>query len=312
MQSKEDSRSQPSSVRSRKLTADERLAVYHFLLAKSRNGKLLHGSISRAANKFGCNRAAIRRIWSQAEQSLAAGALVADTKLSIYEAVKHVELQKRQTLRTLAFHSKVPKTTLVRHIQNEARLKKRTSNLKPHLTEDNKLSRMNFALSFVGQNHSVDSMYDTVHVDEKWFYLTKVNGKYYVYDDEDLPTRHVRSKRLMTKVMFLAAVARPRYDYKRREMFDGKLGIWPFVHRVPALRSSVNRPRGTIVTHPKQVNAASYLEMLQQNVVPAIKAKMPAAARRRTVFIQRDKAGPHSSSVVKAIAAMEQARISTY
>ncbi|KAF0737692.1 hypothetical protein Ae201684_006357 [Aphanomyces euteiches] len=106
--------------------------------------------------------------------------------------------------------------------------------------------------------------------------------------------------------MFLAAVARPRYDYKRREMFDGKLGIWPFVHRVPALRSSVNRPRGTIVTHPKQVNAASYLEMLQQNFVSAIKAKMPAAARRRTVFIQHDNAGPHSSSVVKAIAAMEQ------
>ncbi|KAF0735363.1 hypothetical protein Ae201684P_022447 [Aphanomyces euteiches] len=321
MQSKEDSRSQPSSVRSRKLTADERLAFYHFLLAKSRNGKLLHGSISRAANKFGCNRAAIRRIWSQAEQSLADGALVADTSShmkgncgrkkkwtheAIEQAVKHVELQKRQTLRTLAFHSKVPKTTLVRHIQNEARLKKRTSNLKPHLTEDNKLSRMNFALSFVGQNHSFDSMYDTVHVDEKWFYLTKVNGKYYVYDDEDLPTRHIRSKRHMTKVMFLAAVARPRYDYKRREMFDGKLGIWPFVHRVPALRSSVNRPRGTIVTHPKQVNAASNLEMLQQNVVPAIKAKMPAAGRRRTVFIQQDNAGPHSSSVVKAIAAMEQ------
>ncbi|KAG3154065.1 hypothetical protein PC128_g22450 [Phytophthora cactorum] len=34
--------------------------------------------------------------------------------------------------------------------------------------------------------------------------------------------------------MFLAAVARPRYDLRRRTYFDGKLGIWPIVERVQA------------------------------------------------------------------------------
>ncbi|KAG3018561.1 hypothetical protein PC123_g20441 [Phytophthora cactorum] len=41
--------------------------------------------------------------------------------------------------------------------------------------------------------------------------------------------------------MFLAAVARPRYDLRRRTYIDGKLIICPIVGRVQAQRSSANR-----------------------------------------------------------------------
>ncbi|ETV92737.1 hypothetical protein H310_13158 [Aphanomyces invadans] len=58
--------------------------------------------------------------------------------------------------------------------------------------------------------------------------------------------------------MFLAAVARPRYDHHLKRMFDGKLGIWPFVKRIPATRNSKNRPKGTLVTTPLNVDAKVY------------------------------------------------------
>ncbi|ETV71522.1 hypothetical protein H257_13185 [Aphanomyces astaci] len=86
-------------------------------------------------------------------------------------------------------------------------------------------------------------MHNVVHVDEKWFYLTTVKGKFYVYDDEVLPHRQAKSKRFITKVMFLCAVAWPSYDVQRNRMFDGLIGMWPFVVKEPAQRSRKNLPR---------------------------------------------------------------------
>ena len=64
-----------------------------------------------------------------------------------------------------------------------------------------------------------------VHIDEKWFYLTEEKGRYYLEKDEIEPHRQIKSKIFITKVMFLAAVARPRYDTHNNEWFDGKIGI---------------------------------------------------------------------------------------
>ena len=44
----------------------------------------------------------------------------------------------------------------------------------------------------------------------------------------------VKVKDLFLKIMFLAAVARPRYDLEKGEMFDGKIGIRPFEEVVKA------------------------------------------------------------------------------
>jgi hypothetical protein len=85
----------------------------------------------------------------------------------------------------------------------------------------------------------VHHMYDTVHLDEKWFKLYKANTKYYLAKDEDLPYRSCPNKRYIGKVMFLAAVARPRYDFRRKRHFDGKIGIWYILEKSVAQR----RPR---------------------------------------------------------------------
>lgn len=43
----------------------------------------------------------------------------------------------------------------------------------------------------------------------------------------------------MGKVLFLAAIARPRFDQEENLKFSGKIGIYPFVTREPAKRTSV-------------------------------------------------------------------------
>lgn len=52
--------------------------------------------------------------------------------------------------------------------------------------------------------------------------------------------------------MCLAAVARPRYEFRRNRYFDGKIGIWSIVEQTLAQRSSVNRPAGTPIA--KDIN----------------------------------------------------------
>ncbi|RHY42087.1 hypothetical protein DYB28_009132 [Aphanomyces astaci] len=88
-------------------------------------------------------------------------------------------------------------------------------------------------------------MHDRIHIDEKWFYLTLVNRRYYLWYDEAVPVRKCSSKRHIVKVTFLNAVARPRFDYVRKTMWDGKLGMWLFVAAQPAQRTSKNRDRWT-------------------------------------------------------------------
>ena len=88
-------------------------------------------------------------------------------------------------------------------------------------------------------DHKYDGFYQHVHVDEKWFFLTEQQMQMYLAPSEEAPLRVSQKKDHVVKVMFLAAVARPRCD----ENFDGKIGMWPFVEQVAAQRTSANRER---------------------------------------------------------------------
>jgi hypothetical protein len=91
---------------------------------------------------------------------------------------------------------------------------------------------------------SFKPMYNVVYIDEKWFYRTHRNQKYYLANDEARPERTVKGKNFIEKVMFLDVVTRPRFDEKGICTFDGKLGGFPFVKIEPAKRWSPNRDRG--------------------------------------------------------------------
>ncbi|KAF0692795.1 Aste57867_16157 [Aphanomyces stellatus] len=166
-------------------------------------------------------------------------------------------------------------------MQEEGRLSARVNYVKPLLTDKNKEVRVEYAKSFLrpssNGHHVFDDMHDYVHVDEKWFYLTKVKRRFYVYDDEDVALRSVK----------------PRYDPHTKMYFDGKLGVWPFVEATVAKRTSKNRPKGAVVTSPQTVTAEVYQDVIVNKVIPAIKEKMPSSRRRNQIWIQQDNAGPH-------------------
>ena len=63
------------------------------------------------------------------------------------------------------------------------------------------------------------------------------------------------------------------------------------MERVPAKRSSANRPRGTLELKTVNVDRDSYREMLIDNLIPAILTKFPDLVT--PIKIQQDNAPPH-------------------
>jgi hypothetical protein len=94
--------------------------------------------------------------------------------------------------------------------------KRVTNSLKPLLTAENMLARVDFCLICIKSSGYYDDMFNYVHIDEKWFYITHINQKYYLLPDKEPPNHECKSKRFITKVMFMAAVARPSFDYEKK------------------------------------------------------------------------------------------------
>ena len=78
--------------------------------------------------------------------------------------------------------------------------------------------------------------------------------------------RKAQSKKFITKVMFLAAVARPRHNPATNSAFDGKIGCWAIVEKVPAQRYSRNRAAGILVTKCVEVNKERCKSKLMNDV----------------------------------------------
>ncbi|KAK1929786.1 hypothetical protein P3T76_014632 [Phytophthora citrophthora] len=59
-----------------------------------------------------------------------------------------------------------------------------------------------------------------VHLDEKWFYFAKDKQHFYMADHEEDLHLTVKNKKYIIKVMFLVAVARPRWDSKNHKVCE--------------------------------------------------------------------------------------------
>lgn len=138
------------------------------------------------------------------------------------------------------------------------------------------------------------AMHDIVHIDEKWFYMTKKTETYYLHPVEDPPYRSCQSKNYIGKVMFLAAMARPRFDGEGNEIFSGKIGIFPFAKMQPAKRGSKNRAAGTMELKPMtSIKREDIKEFLIGKILPRIRERWPQEDFGKTIYIQQDNARTH-------------------
>jgi hypothetical protein len=76
-------------------------------------------------------------------------------------------------------------------------------------------------------------MDNIIHIDEKWFNATKKNRNFYMLPEEEDPHRTVQNKNAIDKLMFLSAFGKQKTDAKGNIIFNGKIGIWHFVRKVP-------------------------------------------------------------------------------
>jgi hypothetical protein len=152
---------------------------------------------------------------------------------------------------------------------------------------------------------SIICMSERVDADEKWFYQT-TDGKNYILttaehqqqeEDETEAHRTISHKNhIVTKVMFLCAQARPRWDPHTHTIWDGKIGIWPIGDWAPAQRTSINKPAGTLVWRDENITKEKYRELLLEKVFPAIMTKWPRGDWGRAnviIRVQQDGAPLH-------------------
>jgi hypothetical protein len=268
------------------------------------------------ADSFGCSTRQVFRIWEAAKKKRATTGVWSATpqkkgrcgRKRVYDdeamdmAIKAIPVNDRGTMRSMSKQLGVLLGT-VHRFKVMGLIISHTSAIKPFLTEENKYIRLYYALDrvervVVGPGlppvYRFRGGFDEVHIDEKWFYITQINKRFYLARDEPEPQRKCKHKSHITKVMFLSALARPRFDAEGNCTFDGKIGIWPFIEIVYAQRSSANRPAGTLETKCVICDKETYLEMMKDEVLPAIRAKWPAEDGECVVGLQEDNAKPHN------------------
>ena len=225
------------------------------------------------------------------------------------ELTRMTPLNQRRTFRKLAGQLNISVSTCWKLLRKERIFRSHVSRLKPMLTDGNKLHRLLWALTMVDQSTVTGTrsgwkfkdMCDSIHVDEKWFFLCFDGARYILVEDEPDPHRHTKHKNHITKVMFLCAQVRPRMDPNTNQMWDGKIGIWPIGKWTIAKNNSVNRPAGTPVWENENIDAAKCISILVDTVVPAIIRKWPRGQWNDNSFkltIQQDGAPGHGTDEV--------------
>ena len=214
------------------------------------------------------------------------------------EAITAIPFQDRTTLEDLARRLGVSKSHVHKHLK-EGKIERHSSGIKPFLTDENKKARVQHALnmlepSTIPHQPVFKHMYNVIHADEKWYYRTRSNQKYYCAPGEERPRRTCKSKSYIEKVMFFGGQSRPWFNDQNVCVFDGKIGIYAFVTTEPAKRKSPNRPRGTPITKPiTSVTRDVIRRYLIDKMLPDIKAKWPAEGRHETIWIQQDNCRSH-------------------
>ncbi|XP_063942703.1 uncharacterized protein LOC135150363 [Daucus carota subsp. sativus] len=295
-------------VKHKRLTDSEKRKISQHLSLNYNKNQLKCGKINQLAKDYGVSRITIWKIWKVVLKSIKEGHLPdvdrrykgANVKIQMdLEKVKSIPLKLRTNIRTLACQLGASKS-MVHRLVRKGKIKSHSNALKPFLTSSNMVDRVKFVLNHIEPltlytSPSYVGMYNVVHIDEKWFYMTRHAQKFYMLPCEEELHRTCKSKRFITKVMFMSAIARPRYNEDGVCTFDGKIGIFPFTTLEAAKRASKNRAKGVLELKPiESINKIVIKQCLIEKIIPAIKAKWPLDCSGH-IFIQQDNAKPHIS-----------------
>ncbi|XP_057811871.1 uncharacterized protein LOC131026119 [Salvia miltiorrhiza] len=181
------------------LTTGERNSIKQFVLEDSHGGKPKRGRIQAAAVKFGVCRQKVTRLWTAAKKQQNQGQHMHSISGKInkrrrkrveidLQLISTLELSKRSTIRRLASGINCSKSTVRRWI-SKGLIRAHTNAIKPDLTAPHKLLRLKFSLEAIEYDRILKvlqfkSMHNTVHIDEKLFYITKANHRFYLTPGE--------------------------------------------------------------------------------------------------------------------------------
>ncbi|XP_042056175.1 uncharacterized protein LOC121800731 [Salvia splendens] len=256
--------------------------MVQFLLKHSHDGVLARGAVMEAADAFEVSRKTVYRVWKAAKELMQRGEpAIMQGKIKGYhhadqlkideEKVRNLSTLERASLRKMAVKLNVSKSTLGQWVKH-GKLRPHTNAIKPALTNVNKIARVRWSLSQLQPQITqgrvpYQSMHNVVHIDEKWFYMTK------------------------------ASDSRPHFGMDGQPTYDGKVGIFPFTEVMPAQRRSKNRPRGTMETKAvHSVTKEVMRDCLINKIIPAIKARWSVWASK-DIYIQQDNATPHITAM---------------
>lgn len=229
-------------------TKQQRDAIYSSLLERSHNGKLFKNCTRLVSVAHNVSIRTVQRIWDSHKKCKAAGVPVniqskrpencgrkkVTTDLG---PVADIPLTDRSTIRALAQKIGMKKSTVHNRLK-QGMLRRHSNALKPLLKAGNMTERLRWCLSMLDEdglpnNPKFKCMDNIIHLDEKWFNMTKKARNFYLLPTEEDPYRTVQNKNFINKIMFLSAVSLPHYDADGNCTFDGKIGVWPFVRKVP-------------------------------------------------------------------------------
>ncbi|XP_074314690.1 uncharacterized protein LOC141649922 [Silene latifolia] len=261
----------------------------------------------RGCSTIGVTRKAITNLWNKAKQQRDAGEVInvisklkgkkCKPRLVFDDAkFKSLDLEQKTTQARVAAAMQCSQSMVSKWVTDKV-IKTDTNALKPGLTDKNKLCRLIFSMSQLYYDDICSKVMfkdqsNVIHIDEKWFYITKDGQRFYLSQTEPDPYRSVQSKTFIGKIMFMCAVGRPQYSENNDVIFDGKIGIWPFVYLEPAKRNSKNRVVGTMETKPIESITKQVVKDMLLGKVFEIKRKWPKNASK-TIYIQQDNARPH-------------------
>jgi hypothetical protein len=303
------------------------IVAYSAMYRQNGDGRLVDNSRIFLAKRFGCSENSIKNVLTEYDKQIANGVIFPDLKpkgrelnhvpsgltdevrINIYDI--HEMSKGKYTIRQMAvayeneFSVQMHWTTMQKYWSlMEGNI--RSSYIKPKLQTQQQINRLNFTLGkIVHAGHGVyefDKMLNTVHVDEKWFYVSKLKQRQRMLPGTDrqncTTTRH---KSHIEKIMFLCAIGVPQWyqdSHGMEQYWDGKIGIYPFIKWTVAKRKSKHRNAGAPVMESVNVTAETYRDVITRSsrddpgVLQSIRAKVPWGSTKITV-IQHDGAPGH-------------------